>query len=827
MEPLRGEDPRRIGRYTLVARLGSGGMGQVFLGFSPAGRPVAVKVVHPELARDQAFLTRFRQEVAAARKVSGAYTAAVVEARDGDRPWLATTLVVGPSLADAVAQRGPLPEVSVWRLAAGLAEALAEVHAGGLVHRDLKPSNVLLAADGPRVIDFGISRALDGTVLTETGMLVGTPEFMSPEQATGAPAGPPSDLFSFGGVLTFAATGSGPFGDGTSVAIVVVLATSSPGPAPNAAGGGTNPQPPGAFGAIPAETGTPHAGTLSFAQPQGSPTWILPIVSATNNTTANTDYFDYLMWRPLYWPGKGVSAQIDPALSLAKAPVWSGGDTTVTIAMNPGYKWSDGRPVSAEDVAFDIDLTKAAVKEKPQNWSAYNPGSFPDDLVSLSTPDQATLVLNLSAPVNPSWFYEDVLQDLQPMPSHAWAKAAANGPILDFTNPANAKKIYDYLAAQSSAMSTWAASPLWKVVDGPFRLASFNETSGAFTLAADTAYGGPSSHQIKAVDEVPFGTDAAMVKAVQTGSIDMSLIPNEDVSQVPRLRSSGYDVFGYPDFGYTDAIYNFKDTTGDFDHIVAQLYFRQAMAHLQNQQQYLQAFMGGAGSPAYGPIPPLPASQYTPGNAKNTYPFSLTGAENLLSSNGWKVVPHGIDTCVRPGSAAGQCGAGIPAGTRLAFNFVYDAGAFVTQEEVTALAAEARQAGIAITLVKSSFGDILASDNDPADPANADKWAMADYGWTTQGPYPTTFTAFNSTGSSNAGGYSDPQADALIDASISSSDPDAVRNEAAYLTTQQPVLVQPNADVVYAWKKTLSGPPLSFASLTQYLFTPELWYFTR
>ena len=135
-------------------------------------------------------------------------------------PWFATTLVAGPSLADTFEQHGPLPEISVWRLAAGLAEALAEVHSHGLVHRDLKPSNVLLAVDGPRVIDFGISRALDGTSLTGTGMIVGTPAFMSPEQATGTPVGPATDVFSFGGVVTFAATGSGPFGDGNPVAMI-------------------------------------------------------------------------------------------------------------------------------------------------------------------------------------------------------------------------------------------------------------------------------------------------------------------------------------------------------------------------------------------------------------------------------------------------------------------------------------------------------------------------------------------------------------------------------------------------------------------------------
>ncbi len=228
MEPLRGEDPRQVGRYRLVARLGAGGMGQVFLGFSPTGRPVAVKMVHPELARDSAFLRRFRQETAAARKVSGAYTASVVDAGEGDRPWLATSLVAGPSLADAVEQRGPLPEVSVWRLAAGLAEALDEVHRSGLIHRDLKPSNVLLATDGPRVIDFGISRALEGTSYTGTGMVVGTPSFMSPEQASGTPVGPASDVFSFGGVVAFAATGTGPFGEGTPVAMIYRVVHAQP-----------------------------------------------------------------------------------------------------------------------------------------------------------------------------------------------------------------------------------------------------------------------------------------------------------------------------------------------------------------------------------------------------------------------------------------------------------------------------------------------------------------------------------------------------------------------------------------------------------------------
>jgi outer membrane protein assembly factor BamB/tRNA A-37 threonylcarbamoyl transferase component Bud32 len=229
MEPLSANDPQAVGEYRLQARLGAGGMGRVFLGYSLAGRAVAIKVVHPELARDQAFRRRFRHEVAAAQAVSGAFTAPVVATGlDDDPPWLATVFVPGPSLDDAVARVGPLPEAAVWKLAAGLVEALRAIHAANLVHRDLKPQNVLLAVDGPRVIDFGISRALDATVMTATGMVIGTPSFMSPEQAQGAPAGPESDVFSLGCLLAFAATGAGPFGEGTPATLLYRIVHAPP-----------------------------------------------------------------------------------------------------------------------------------------------------------------------------------------------------------------------------------------------------------------------------------------------------------------------------------------------------------------------------------------------------------------------------------------------------------------------------------------------------------------------------------------------------------------------------------------------------------------------
>ncbi|MEU1202811.1 PQQ-binding-like beta-propeller repeat protein [Streptomyces sp. NPDC005813] len=217
METLQPDDPRELGSYRLLRRLGAGGMGRVYLARSPGGRTVAVKVVRPDLAADADFRRRFEHEVEIARAVSGRHTAPVVDADpDAALPWLATAYVLGPDLTDVVDAHGALPERTVRALGAGLATALQEIHAAGLIHRDLKPSNVLLAADGPRVIDFGIARAVDGSRMTQTGVVVGSPGYMPPEQAMGRDVGTPGDVFSLGAVLTFAATGHNAFGDGAA-----------------------------------------------------------------------------------------------------------------------------------------------------------------------------------------------------------------------------------------------------------------------------------------------------------------------------------------------------------------------------------------------------------------------------------------------------------------------------------------------------------------------------------------------------------------------------------------------------------------------------------
>ncbi|MEU7282836.1 serine/threonine-protein kinase [Streptomyces sp. NPDC045431] len=230
MQPLEAGEPGAIGPYRLLGRLGAGGMGRVYLARSEGGRTVAVKVVHPHFALDEEFRARFRREVEAARRVGARWTAPVLDADpEAPVPWVATAYVAGPSLARAVTEHGPLPPHTVRALGSGLAEALEAVHGLGLVHRDVKPSNVLLTVEGPRLIDFGIARATDGTAsLTSTGVSVGSPGYMAPEQILGKGVGGAADVFSLGSVLAYAATGEPPFSGDSSAALLYKVVHEQP-----------------------------------------------------------------------------------------------------------------------------------------------------------------------------------------------------------------------------------------------------------------------------------------------------------------------------------------------------------------------------------------------------------------------------------------------------------------------------------------------------------------------------------------------------------------------------------------------------------------------
>jgi peptide/nickel transport system substrate-binding protein len=609
--------------------------------------------------------------------------------------------------------------------------------------------------------------------------------------------------------------------------------TTSPSSSASASGGLT-----GQFGNIPAEaSGAETSGTITVAAPPNSaPTWILPLVTAAANSVYDVFEFDQQMYRPLYWLVNGVEPKENAAVSLASDPVWSNGDQTVSFTLNSTAKWSDGKPLTSQDVLFWYSMLKAALKESPANWAAYTPGlGIPDEVASVSAPNASTVTMKLTKPVNPTWFFENMLGDIQPMPSQDWDIDATGGkPVTDWaTNPADAAKIYNYLAAASKSLSTYASNPLWQVVDGPYKLSSFTASTGAYTMVPNTTYDGPHATTESDFQSVPFTSDASEFNALKAGTVDVGYVPLNDVPQVGSV-SSNYNEFGYPDFGWSFVVYNFKDTTGDFNNIIDKLYIRQALAHLEDQPGYVKAFFYGAGGQGFGPVPELPQSPFTPSNAStNPYPYSPTDAAAILKANGWTVVPNGTDTCAKPGTGAGECGAGITAGQKLAWSVVYGTDPTIIGEQVQDWASEAKTVGITMNLSTSNFDYMIANDNDPASPKTENNWAMEDFGGETNSTYPTTFGVFNSTGSGNLGGYDDPQADKLITASVSSSDPSAVTAEAEYLTTQQPSLFQPGPDDalgtagIVVWKKSVSGPAQSIQGLSQASYNPADWFFTK
>ena len=586
---------------------------------------------------------------------------------------------------------------------------------------------------------------------------------------------------------------------------------------------------PGSIGAIPA-AGTPSgkAGSITYGyQSSNAPNWIFPITTAAANSVYNSFVFDWQMWRPLYYYPQGTTITVDQQLSPVAPPVWSNGDKTMSITLK-GWKWSNGQTISSKDLLFTMDEIAAAVKASPANWASYVPGFFPSTITSMSTPNAKTLVVNMKSAVNPTWMEQDILSAIMIMPAAEWAKDSASGPTLDFTNPANALKIFNYLTAQAKSVNTYATNPLWQTVYGPYKLTSFNATTGAFSFAPNPAYSGPHANPMSKFVGVPFTSNAAQFNAIKSGSVDVAAVPPEDNPQIPTLKGAGYNYFGIPAFGDYFVSYNFMNKTGNFDKIVAQLYFRQAMQHLEDQEGQIKAYFNGDGVPGYTTVAQYPPTPFYPSNAKtNPYAFSVSTAVSVLKAHGWNVVPNGTDTCAHAGTGPGECGAGIPAGTKLAFNLIYNTTPPIPQE-VTNLASNAKQAGIQITLSGSNFNYMIQNYNDAASPANANKWAAEDFGGEGFTPYPTAFGFLNTNGSGQIGNYSNPTADSLINSSITSPNPQAVTNELAFFATNLPVLWQPLRDHTYAWKTNVSSTqPEAFENLTQYTVTPEFWYLTK
>ena len=592
-------------------------------------------------------------------------------------------------------------------------------------------------------------------------------------------------------------------------------------------------------------------GTVTFAEgPNAPPQYILPLASGSYFSVTDLSDFSDLMFPYLYWFGNSGQPKYNPALSIANAPTWSNNNQTVTMTMKH-WKWSDGTPITARDVTFWMNLLSASTSPAAANvgsanapgpgWGAFVPGGFPQNVVSYQATGTYSLVFHLNASYDPTWFLYNELSQITPMPQHAWDRLSATGAVGNYDNAAQARSVItpaatppaytptdpgtgtsgalgvaQFLNSESQDTSTYSTNPLWKVVSGPLKMVSY-ATTGFVKFVPNTKYSGPNKSKISVFEEIPYTSDTAEFNALRAGDLTIGYIPTQDLGQKSYLTHHGYNFNPWYSFGITYFPYNFTEPTAG--PIFKQLYFRQAFQSLVNQPQYTKQFLGGFAAITNGPVPTYPAHNADLTKLEDTgqvYPYNPSKAVALLKDHGWKVVPGGTSTCTKPGTATGDCGAGIAAGAQLSFRLLYASGAVSLTQEMEAMkSTEAQKAGIQIALSTAPFGQVISTTFGaactPAAPCSG--WDMANWGggWVYSPDYfPTGEELFQTGASSNPGYYNDSQANKLIlatntDATVAGEIKalDAYEN---YLAKQLPVVWMPTIPYqLTMYKSTLKG----------------------
>lgn len=589
-------------------------------------------------------------------------------------------------------------------------------------------------------------------------------------------------------------------------------------------------------------------GVVTFAEPpSATPNWIFPFETAQYDTVNNVSQFQYMMYRPLYMFGspQSTSPTLDTDLSLADVPSYNSSDTSATISMK-NYMWSNGEPVNATDVLFFMNMLHA----EKANWYSYVPGLFPDNVTNVTVDSAAdTITFTFNRSYNPTWFTDNEMAQITPFPQ-AWdvtalGKAAGSGGCSTGAYGASSTDsactaVYNFLNAQAMANpSSIPSSSIWSVVDGPWKLSYF-DSSGDVTMVPNASYSGPQKATISEFKEVPFTTDTAEFDALVGGAVTIGYLPPQNITAattnalVPGPNNSRVSSSYYLDpwvlFGYN--YFTLKMTSigdnGAAGAVFSQLYIRQALQHLVDQTAFISKILKGYGVPTYGPVPVLPANPYVDSfEQSNPLPYSATDAKNLLTSHGWKVVPGGTDTCVKPGTASDECGAGIPANTPLNFTFYVASGTTWITEVADAETSAWDSIGIHVSLVFQTFDTVVSAY---APPCSSSAPCTEEMGWWGGGwEYspdfePTGELLFATGAANNSANWNDAQTNSLIaqtnDSSVS------LDNYENYVATELPgVIWQPNADYsVVEFKNTLRGAaPLDpFAVLF-----PEYFYYVK
>jgi peptide/nickel transport system substrate-binding protein len=565
--------------------------------------------------------------------------------------------------------------------------------------------------------------------------------------------------------------------------------------------------------------------------------WIWPYMPITSESEYNAESFERLMYRPLYMFGdNGSSVDVNYPLSTADAPVYSDGGKTVTITMK-GWKWNDGESVDASDVVFWLNMMKA----EPGGYFGYTPGLLPDNLASYRATSANTLVLRLQSAVSSIWFTYNQLAEITPMPA-AWdvtaasAKAGSGGCATDTAADKWAKctAVFNFLSAQAKNATTYATSPVWGVVDGPWKLSSYSTAAAGpvTSFVPNAAYSGSPKAKLAGLTYYAYTDDTTEYTALKSGALDIGYIPPQDLPQVSGSQvlpstnplGSAYNLQAGYAFGINYMNVNLSNPT--LGPAYKQLYVRQAIQELVDQEGMIKTVDRGYGYPTSGGVPTQPQSQWVPAvqnanGGQGPYAFSVAGAKALLTSHGWQE-EGGVMTCETPS----LCGDGVTAGTKLSMTMDYATGSQVFTDEVSILKSDMGQAGIALSPVPQSFNTIVG-ESAPCKPAAPTcKWDILDSGgWSFNGPgfEPTGEPLFETGAGANSGSYSDPTMDKLISLTHTSSSLTVFGEYAAYVANQLPYIWTPNAYAIDA----VSGKLANVGNNPLLTILPEYWNFTR
>ncbi|HXW45508.1 MAG TPA: ABC transporter substrate-binding protein [Streptosporangiaceae bacterium] len=574
--------------------------------------------------------------------------------------------------------------------------------------------------------------------------------------------------------------------------------------------------------------GTPiHGGTVTIAEVGVSPNLIFPLLPSTNSNGYNVNLTEGL-WPYLVYIGDGAKSAVNPQESLYSSLTWSHNDSVVTIVLKQ-WKWSDGVPITARDFTFVYNLLKANYN----NWLGYIPGLFPVDVKQVLTPNSHTVVLDLTRSYNPTFYTDDVLSTIPLLPQHVWDRTSQTGPVGNYDETtAGAVAVYNFLQKVGTDMATFATNPLWQVVDGPWKLSAFN-SSGYYAWVPNKYYSGPDKPLLSQVEWTPFTDDTAEMDTLRSGtSLDLAQVPANDLKQIPELEAEGYNVFEVPTPGVAEILPNLWPTGSGqaAGPLLRQLYVRQALEYLIDRQLLVSKVFDGYADPGNGPVPVDYGQQWDSAVEKSggPYPYSPSKADALLKSNGWKVVPNGISTCIRPGTAAGDCGAGITAGQPLQFQLLYGSGTASFDQQNAAIQSSEDAGGIHITLKAEPFDTLVATTgtcNQQSHPSSACSWQLQQFGYIPYSSDPSGAGNFNTDAIGNYGGYSSPVMDNLIDATEYGSSPTAFFDYETYAAEQLPWLWLPLQAGVFVYKKDLAG--ITPTDPFQATLNPESWYYVK